>query len=159
MARKPQPKRHKVTNRKPAFLAAFTKTLQLTAAAKASGVDLSTHYKWLKDDPQYCIDYEKARNDVAQRCEDVAIAHACDGVKKTLYYRGRPIHIGKTRTHAYVVEYDHSLLLNVLRRLRPDDWRERVDTHVTGSLDLVEFLHEGRKRLQEMKRDETDAVQ
>jgi hypothetical protein len=154
--RKPQPKQHRVVNRKPAFLAAFRVTLQLTAAAKAAGIDLSGHYRWLKEDPQYRVQYEQTRDQVAQKCEDVAIDHAVNGVKKAMYYRGKPVLRGKTRSHVYEVEYDHHLLLAVLRRLRPNDWRERVDmqAEVSGSINLIERLEAGRQRVLEMRRAE-----
>jgi hypothetical protein len=151
-----QPKKHKVVNRKPAFLAAFRSTLQLTAAAKAAGISLSRHYEWLHDDPQYRIDYDHTSNEITQRLEDTVRLHAAEGVKRKLYYRGKPIHIGKTRSHDYEIEWDHPLMLAVLRRFRPE-WRERNETHVTGSVDLVEVIQEGRKRLLEMKRDDEQA--
>ena len=157
MARKPQPKTHRVVNRKPAFLKAFRATLQLTAAAKATGVDLSTHYKWLKDDSRYRIDYENTLNEIVTQLEDTVMLHATEGVKRKLYYRGKPMHIGKTRSHAYETEWDHSLMLRVLGRHKPEVWRERVDTHVTGSVDIVERLQAGRQRLLEMKKaDDSD---
>jgi hypothetical protein len=150
MPRKPQPKTKRVVNRKPAFLAAFRATLQLTAAAKAAGIDLSRHYEWLKADPKYRIDYEQAREQLAQKCEDIAVRHATEGVKRPLYYRGKPMLRGKTRSHVYETEYDHHLLLAVLRRLRPDDWRERTETQVTGSLEIIDRLQAARRRLIEM---------
>jgi hypothetical protein len=155
--RKPQPKKHKVVNRKPAFLAAFRATLQLTAAAKATGIRLSTHYDWLKADPQYRIDYENTSNELVQQLEDTVKLHASEGVKRKLYYRGKPIHIGKTRSHEYEIEWDHPLMLAVLRRFRPE-WRDRTETHVTGSVDLVEVIQEGRKRLLEMKREDDSSI-
>jgi hypothetical protein len=157
MERKPQrqPKKKLTVNRKPAFLAAFRATCRVCDAAKVAGIDVSLHHRWMREDPQYRADFLESRDIAAQRLEDEAVRRGCDGVKKTLYYRGKPIHVGKTRAHAHEVEYSDQLLLATLRRLNPE-WRERVDTHVSGSLDLVELLHDGRKRLLEMKRNDSD---
>ena len=67
------------------------------------------------------------------------------------------IHQGKPVKHRskiiYDTEYSDQLLLALLKRFRPALYRERVETQVTGSLEIIDRLQAGRKRLLEMKRD------
>jgi len=63
-------------------------------------------------------------------------------------HQGRPVKHG--RKILYDVEYSDQLLLALLKRFRPALYRERTETQVTGSLEIIDRLQAGRKRLLEM---------
>lgn len=155
---KPPQSRKRIVSRKPAFLAAFRTTCRVTQAAKAVGIDPTLHYKWLLEDPEYRVAFLQTRDQAAQILEDEAVRRAHEGVKKPMYYRGKPVFHGKTRSYVYETEYSDQLLSLLLKRFRPDDYRERTETQITGSIDLVERLHTGRQRLIELKKTDDSAA-
>jgi len=55
----------------------------------------------------------------------------------------------------YEREYSDQLLLTLLRRLKPQEYRERTAVEVSGSLDLAERLQAARKRLLEFRAKES----
>jgi hypothetical protein len=141
-------------DRKAAFLKAYRITGTIRGASKACRQDESVHYAWLKSDPNYRVAFDATQDEIGQVLEDEAVRRAHEGVKRTMYYKGKPLHNG--RKIAYEVEYSDQLLLALLKRFRPEKYRERTTTEHTGSINLVERLTAARQRLIAMKRDDTD---
>ena len=65
------------------FLAAYRKSLTITQAAEAVGVDRSDHYRWLADEG-YRKQFEDSQEEVIQALEDVAVARATRGLSDVL---------------------------------------------------------------------------
>ncbi len=97
--------------KKRAFLVAFSTTGMLTRAAQIAGVDRSSHYHWLKD-PEYRKAFEYAQEIAGDNLESLAFERAQD--------KRDP---GST-----------TLLIFLLKAVKPEKYRERVSTEISGSL-------------------------
>ena len=111
-------------SRKPAFLLAYLSTASVTKAAKAAKIDRILHYRWLREDPEYAVDFAAAQNEAAQILEDEAVRRAHQGTRKPIYYQGEKCGV--------VLEYSDSLLMFLLKAFRPDKYRERSSLEVAG---------------------------
>lgn len=134
--------------KQPKFVFTFADTVSITVAAKAAGISPKLHYQWLKSDVVYRNAWEMVQDQAAQTLEDEAVRRAVEGVKRVRTHQGRPIKIG--RKTLYDTEYDSQLMTLLLKRYRPALYRERTETQVTGSLEIIDRLQAGRKRLLEM---------
>ncbi|PWT75416.1 MAG: hypothetical protein C5B60_05380 [Chloroflexi bacterium] len=136
--------------KKRGFLAAYGATANLRAAARAVGIDHMTHYDWLKTDEAYRAAWEHTQEQAAQTCEDEAVRRAVEGDKRIAgFYKGKPIKQG--RRILYVREYSDQLLTLLLKRFRPQLYREHISTEITGVIDIAERIQQGKKRLIEMR--------
>lgn|SRR5215469_1096363 len=138
--------------KKRGFLAAYGATANLRAAARAVGISQKLHFEWLRHDEVYRAAWENVQEEAGQQLEDEAVRRAKDGVKRPIMYKGRPVKQG--RRILYVTEYSDQLLALLLKRFRPHLYREHVTTEVTGSIDIIQRLQEGRKRVLEMRAKE-----
>jgi len=139
--------------KKRAFIAAYRTTASVHAAGRAAKVRPELHYQWLKSDAVYRLAWETVQDQAAQTLEDEAVRRAREGVKSMRIHQGLPVKHG--RKILYDVEYSDQLLLALLKRFRPALYRERTETQVTGSLEIIDRLQAGRKRLLEMKLNDT----
>lgn len=100
------------------FLNALAKLGSIKAAAEDAGIDRTTHYTWLDDEP-YKKAYERARQIAADALEEEARRRAVEG------------YIGKDG----VREYSDKLLIALLKANFPDRYKERVEqkTQLTGA--------------------------
>jgi hypothetical protein len=113
-----------------AFLAAFRATGNVRLACKAASVGRSSHYRWLEKNSEYREAFDLAKEDAADIIEAEAFRRAVVGVEKPVgWYKGKP---GGT-----VREYSDILLIFLLKALRPEKYRERVE--VRGSLAHIDF--------------------
>jgi hypothetical protein len=142
--------------RQRAFLAAYAATASVKAAAAAAKLAFVTHYDWMTKDPVYRAAFEGVQDQAAQALEDEAVRRAHEGVKRPVLYRGKPVKTGRGRSSRilYETEYSDQLLLALLKRFRPNLYRERVTTEVSGSIDVIERLEAGRQRVLEMRAKE-----
>ncbi len=116
--------------RQRAFLAAFRETGNVRLACKAANVGRSSHYRWFEKDPEYRTAFDQAKEDATDVLEAEAFRRAVEGVEEpTGWYMGEP---GGT-----VRKYSDVLLIFLLKSLRPDRYRERVDVRgVLAHLDV-----------------------
>ena len=144
---------------KRSFIAAFRDTVSVTASCKAAKVLRETVMRWRKDDAFFRGLWEEIQEEAAQTLEDEAIRRAHAGVKRPLFYRGKPMYTGrgKNRRPIHEVEYSDQLLITLLKRYRPHLYREHTETVLTGTIEIVERLQAGRQRLLEMKQDDRAA--
>jgi hypothetical protein len=140
---KPTPKKH-------AFLAAFRLTASVTKAAAAVRMERQLHYRWLRDDPAYPAEFEAAQEEAAQTLEDEAIRRAHEGVDEPVTYKGNFTYPPKRDENGEVVmkegfvmwddtkpplairKYSDKLLIELLRRFRPQKYRTNASVEVTG---------------------------
>jgi hypothetical protein len=81
-----------------------------------AGIDRGTHYGWIKKDPEYRAQFEAATDQAAQTLKDEAVGRAYEGVE-------RPVTVAGKRE--LVREYSDTLLIFLLKGMRPAKYRER----------------------------------
>ena len=88
-------------------------------ACEAAEVGRSSHYRW-RSDPEYREAFELAEEDAADVLEAEARRRAVEGVEKPVgWYKGEP--------GGSVREYSDVLLIFLLKGLRPERYRDRVE--------------------------------
>ena len=102
-----------------------------------AGIDRGTHYDWLRKDPEYRAQFEAAQVQAADRLEDEAVRRAYEGVE-------RPVTVAGKRE--LVRKYSDTLLIFLLKGLRPAKYRERYDVAVEAGDSLVQAMARGRER-------------
>ena len=142
------------TLKKRAFLQAFGVTANVKWAAEAAKIDRQEHWRWLKVDQAYKEAFETVEDEVAQALENEAIRRAYEGIKRPVLYKGTPVKVG--RRILYQHEFSDTLLLALLKRFRPAQYREHIAAEVSGSINLVERLTAANARLIAMRRDDDD---
>ena len=116
--------------KKRAFLAAFRETGNVRMACEAANVGRSSHYRWLEADAAYGEAFELAKEDAADILEAEAKRRAVEGVEEpTGWYKGEP--------GGYIRRYSDTLLIFLLKGLRPEVYREHIEVRgLLGKLDL-----------------------
>ena len=111
--------------RQKALLTAFRETGNVRLACKAVSVGRSSHYRWLEKDAEYHSAFNLAKEDATDVLEAEAHRRAVEGWEEAVgWYKGEA---GGT-----VRKYSDVLLIFLLKSLRPEKYRERVD--LRGSL-------------------------
>lgn len=111
-----------IKNRKNSFLAAFSECGNITKAAEIAGLDRSRHYDWLKNDPEYAERFKDAEEQATERLESEARRRAVQGVEKPVFYQGQVC--------GTVTEYSDTLLMFLLKGIRPEKYKDRVSNEV-----------------------------
>lgn len=110
--------------KKRAFLAAYSETGNVVKSCAAVGIERRTHYNWRREDPVYAKLVEEAFAEFADHLEAEAIRRAYEGVDE-------PITVAGEKT--IVRKYDTTLLIFLLKRAKPEQYRERFDTRHSGA--------------------------
>jgi hypothetical protein len=95
---------------KAAFLAAYAREGNVTAAAAATGIKRQTHQSWLEDDDLYRRKFAAAGDEATDALEAEARRRALHGVEEDVYHEGRVV--GTRRV------YSDPLLMFLLSRAR-----------------------------------------
>jgi hypothetical protein len=111
--------------KKKAFLAAYIENGNITRAAEIAEIERQNHYNWINEDPNYVKAFEYAKEAAADRLEQEARRRAVEGVDKPIYYKGRKIDTIK--------EYSDTLLIVLLKGIRPEKFRENIKQELTGN--------------------------
>lgn len=106
-----------------AFLAAYRKTCNITASAKAAGIGPRQHYRWLETSPGYKAAFAAAQVEAADYLESVAVRRATTGWEEPIFYQGAEC--GRVR------RFDGGLLQFLLRGAKPEKYKQ--STEVTGA--------------------------
>ena len=114
----------KFNPKKRAFLAAYSRTAQVTASAEAAGVVVQAHYKWLKTDPEYVAAFEQAKIEAAEMLEAEAVRRANIGVDEPVFYQG--VECGRIR------KYSDTLMIFLLKGMNPRKFRDNATIEHTG---------------------------
>ena len=121
---------HKTTPiRMRVFLDTYAKTGRVKRACTAAHIAFKTHYRRLASDPVYRRAFEEAEQQVGQMLEDAAVDRALAG--------------------------DTHLLLALLKRFRPEAYRERVSAEISGTINLVDRLTAAVERVRVMRRNDS----
>jgi len=154
---KPKPKltgRARQVAAKRSFIAAFRDCASVKVACQLAKINRSTVSGWRKHDASFRALWEEVQDETAQSLEDEAVRRAYEGIKRPIYYRGKPLVIGrgKNKRQVYDVEYSDQLLIILLKRYRPHLYRETTNIEHSGSINLVEKLTAARERLIQMEK-------
>jgi len=106
------------------FLEGYAQTGRVNRASEVAGIAHKTHYRRLESDPVYRRAFEQAEQQVGQMLEDAAVERALEG--------------------------DTHLLLALLKRFRPDAYRERVSADI--SISLVDRMTAAVERVRMLRR-------
>lgn len=118
------PRRGRAAAQRKAFLAALSEGLTVSGAARCAGVARGTLYYWREEDPEFAADWKSAEEAGADALEDEALRRAVSGLVEPVFYGGKEV--GEVR------KYSDSLLVFLLKARRPDKYRDRVSTEVSG---------------------------
>ncbi|HKE24969.1 MAG TPA: hypothetical protein VKB88_21555 [Bryobacteraceae bacterium] len=112
------------------FLEAFASTGRVDQSCAIAGYSRETHYQKLKTDEAYRAAFAAAEGRFADVIEAEVVRRAID------------------------CESD-ALLMFLARGAMPNKYRDRASVEHSGTIDLAEHIQQGRRRLLEMKRDES----
>ena len=101
------------------FLTELAATGNVSAAGEASGIALGEASRRRGEDAAFAAEWEAALEEAADALELEARRRALEGTEKPVFYGGEER--GRIR------EYSDSLLLALLKAVRPEKFRERLE--------------------------------
>jgi len=99
-----------------AFLVAYGETGNITEACKIAGISNGATHLWRKFDATFIAAFAIAKEAAADRLEQEAWRRAVNGTDKPVFYKGTKC--GNIR------DYSDTLLIFLLKGIRPDKYRE-----------------------------------
>lgn len=114
--------------RKKAMLTTFAECGNVTQACKIANIGRTTHYEWMRDDPDYVKAFNDALEQAADRLEQEARRRAVEGTSKPVFYKGEEC--------GYIQEYSDTLLIFLLKGARPEKYRDNIKQEITGNLEV-----------------------
>lgn len=118
-----------VEKQRAAFLEKLAELGNVTRAMKAAKIARRTLYDWRQADQEFAVAWERALDESAGVLEDEANRRALHGVDRPVYQGGKKV--GTIR------EYSDTLLIFLLKGLRPGKYRERYEHTGEGGGPLV----------------------
>lgn len=129
--------RTKPNAKKAAFLAAYVECATIRGASRATGTNPSSHYDWLRSDHEYVAAFEQAERDSVKTLEEEARRRAHDGCRRLKFTaKGRPLIDPETGTPYVEHVYSDNLMMFLLKGAAPEKYRERIDNHHSGDVNL-----------------------
>jgi hypothetical protein len=105
-----------------AFLAAYRKSANLTASARAAQIGVRNHYRWIEEYPAYAEAFKRAHLVARQFLKDKAIEFSTVGWTEPVFYQG--VLCG------HVKRRDSGLHQMLLRGAFPEEFGKKLE--VTG---------------------------
>lgn len=99
------------------FLAELRQHATIKRAAKTARIHHGTVYKYLAKDAEFRKQVDEALAIGSRALEQEAIRRAVDGVKEPVFYQGEKV--------AAVTRYSDTLLIFMLKGLRPERYKDR----------------------------------
>lgn len=112
---------------KQAYLDALAERGVMTHACKAVGISRVLVGKWRLADAQFTIAESEAKDEAADMLEAEAYRRAFDGVENTKYAGS-----GENIREYVETRYSDTLTMFLLKGFRPDKYRERTSTELSG---------------------------
>jgi len=127
--------------KKGAFLAALIEAGgHIGNACKATQVGRTTVYDWRKQDARFETAYHEAMDLGADILEDEATRRAIHGLKRFKFFQGAAITDPDTKEPYYELEYSDTLLIFLLKGIRPDKYRERISHKVDAKVTVTDGM-------------------
>lgn len=111
----------------------------VSAACRQTGTDRTMVYLWRKADKAFAEGWDEALIAKDENLEVTAYERAVHGVKKPVHYKGVVVD--------EVVEYDNTLLWNMLKASNPTKYRDTASVQVNLGDELIQKLTAGRARV------------
>lgn len=116
-----------------AFLKGLRETGVVSYACKMSGIGHSTAYEWRSADEAFAKAWDEALEEALDLLELEARRRAHDGlIKKKFGKQGQPIIDPATGQQYFEREYSDTLLIFLMKGGRPEKYRERTQTEISG---------------------------
>ncbi len=106
------------------YIAAYSENGNIRLSCELTQVARSTYFKWMQDDPEFAEAIMVAKDCAIERLEQEARRRAVEGVEKPVYQQGQQV--GTIR------EYSDTLLIFLLKGLRPEMYRDRATVDVNA---------------------------
>lgn len=141
-----------------AFIAALRETGVVRTACEAVGISRTSAYNVRNADAEFAAKWDEAIQDAADLLEVEALRRARHGVKKPVIYKGQLCGMwvdeggnvvaeqtpGSTLVPLSVTEYSDTLLIFLLKGIRPEKYRENLQPAGTDAMgELVRDLIRG----------------
>jgi hypothetical protein len=110
--------------RKEKFLKELAKRANVSDAARAAGVGRSTAYEWYEADQGFARRWDEAVEHAVDELEREAWRRAAEGFDEPVYQKGELV--------GHVRRYSDQLMSVLLKAHRPEKFRERTQTELTG---------------------------
>jgi hypothetical protein len=114
------------------FLDGLRQTGVISYACKMAGIGHSTAYEWRSSDDSFAKDWNEALEEALDMLELEARRRAHDGLVKKKFKDGEPIIDPDTGEQYYEREYSDTLLIFLMKGGRPEKYRERIQTELSG---------------------------
>ncbi len=111
--------------KKRTFLEALVETGQRQEACKKAGIARNTPLKWARADEQFAQEWEEAKKAAAHHLEEEAHRRAVKGVEEPVFYKGEQV--------GTVTKYSDTLLIFLLKGLKPEMYREKYEVKQDNS--------------------------
>jgi hypothetical protein len=117
-----------------AFLAVFAESGNVRLACEAAHIERSTAYRLRSSDVDFAAEWEQAQEQAADLLEQEARRRAHDGWDEPVFGSlGQGQGSGEIGT---VRKYSDTLLIFLLKGVRPEKYRERADVKHSGHIDV-----------------------
>lgn len=124
-------------SRKRIFLSCLRITGNVRSAATAAKIGRTTHYAWLKSDPDYAEAVQDAYDDAIDGLEAEAVKRAKDGVEELVLHQGKPVMIDDVNGGQKPLirkKYSDLLLIFMLKAARPQKYAHFSVVKGTGEI-------------------------
>lgn len=111
--------------KKESFLEVLADVCSVTTTCKLVGVGRATVYRWREADAEFRLAWDKSRALGVDALEDEAVRRAMEGVERPVLKNGVP-------TGHFVREFSDTLLIFLLKGAKPEKYRDRVSTEISG---------------------------
>ena len=105
-------------------------------AARAANIGRNTVYVWRRKQPEFAAEWKAALEVAADLLQDEAFRRAHEGVDEPVFYQGKQVDTVK--------RYSDSLLMFLLKGLKPEKYRDRIEQ--TATVDVAALIAAGRRR-------------
>lgn len=112
------------------FLQALADIPNVTYAAEKARITVQTAYRHRNKNPVFAAQWQQAAMDGVEKLEKAAWQRARDGVARGVWMRDAKGRIRKVET---VYDYPESLTMFLLRAHKPDTYKEKLQTEITGA--------------------------
>jgi len=116
-----------------AFLAAYAETGNISWAARAAGISRQRHYVWSEQSEAYREAAAVAQSEAVEFLELEARKRAAEGMRQYKFHEGTPILHPITGEPYYEEKRSDTLLIFLLKALKPEMYRERSDVKMDVS--------------------------
>ncbi|MDA8219400.1 MAG: hypothetical protein M0Z94_17490 [Dehalococcoidales bacterium] len=116
--------------KKRAFLEAYAQTGNVSAAARLTGIPRTRFYEWQEHDVLFALEARQAEIASTEALEEEARRRAVEGTSKPVYQGGQLV--------GHIQEYSDTLLIFLLKGLKPDTYRDRYDVRHSGNVGVAD---------------------